>query len=82
MEWLHRRNARRQFDDFVAGHAAMWIDTTTNLPVRVALVDGAGTPVVQSDVEWVAPTGANASALTLAPPAGFTRVPSVDAAMS
>lgn len=59
--------------------SSLWIDATTNLPVRVAVgQDAQGRTAIRSDVAWLPASGANGALLTVDAPTGFTRVPSVD----
>ena len=47
----------------------LWVNPVTYLPVR------SGTPQVQTDYQWLAPTRAHLALLDQPIPAGFTRVP-------
>jgi len=61
----------------------IWVDPGTYLPVRVVIRSAGGFPVTQqtADITWLPPTAQNLAKLTVAIPAGFRRVPVVQAVL-
>ena len=61
----------------------IWVDPGTYLPVRVVIRSAGGFPVTQqtADITWLPPTAQNLAKLTVPIPAGFRRVPVVQAVL-
>jgi hypothetical protein len=61
----------------------IWVDPGTYLPVRVVIRSAGGFPVTQqtADITWLPPTAQNLAKLTAPIPAGFRRVPVVQAVL-
>jgi len=61
----------------------IWVDPGTYLPVRVVIRSAGGFPVTQqtADITWLPPTAQNLAKLTVPVPAGFRRVPVLQAVL-
>jgi hypothetical protein len=69
------QRATEYIDRYKGGEQTVWINPTTNLPVRT--LDDSSAAKIQTDYEFLPPTPANMANLTPPIPAGFTKTPTI-----
>ena len=72
---INGQRATKYIDHYKGGEQTVWINPTTNLPVRT--LDDSSALRLQTDYQFLPPTPANMANLTPPIPAGFTKTPTI-----